>query len=95
MGLDLGALLRAAGLEHRVVEEVTLTGLAPLASVQRRQWATNGTVLPEGAWRADHAPGADGGAAAGGGRGGAIGTAVVTMRPLEIRAWLLRMPAAV
>ena len=59
--LDLPALLRAAGLAHQVVEEVTLTGLAEAsdAASVRTQWATNGSLLPEGAWRAG--PGGGGG----------------------------------
>ena len=86
--LDLPALLRAAGLAHQVVEEVTLTGLAQAsdAASARTQWATNGSLLPEGAWRAGPTQDELVGAQAASAKDG-----TVTIAPLEIRAWLLRL----
>lgn len=93
--LNLHALLQSAGLAHQVVAEVTLTGLATMQSsvLDRQRWEANGTVLPEGAWvpgtRGETNGVADNTVGAADGRDGAV----VTIRPLEIRAWLLRLPA--
>ena len=85
--LNLQELLQSARIPHQIVQEVTLTGLAAKQSVSRQMWEANGTVLPEGAWspavsETGHIAPAD---------VAAIGGAVVTIRALEIRAWLLRI----